>query len=145
MNPASNIAMEKFALLGNLAATLFMTGVIWFVQIVHYPLFAYYRDEGFRFHARRTANVVALPMLVEAMTAALLVIEHPSNSVLWTGLMLVGLLWLSTSFLQVPQHSALERGFQKPAYEILVRSNWLRTVAWSIRAALMLWIVAGRQ
>jgi hypothetical protein len=27
-------------LLANAAATFFMVGVIWFVQVVHYPLFA---------------------------------------------------------------------------------------------------------
>jgi hypothetical protein len=31
--------MVKLVLLANLAATFFMVGLIWFVQIVHYPLF----------------------------------------------------------------------------------------------------------
>jgi hypothetical protein len=30
----------KYVLLANLSATLFMVSVIWFVQMVHYPLFA---------------------------------------------------------------------------------------------------------
>ncbi len=32
-------AMFALLVLGNLAPTLMMTGLIWFVQIVHYPLF----------------------------------------------------------------------------------------------------------
>ena len=34
------LELETLILLGHLAATLFMVGVIWFVQVVHYPLFA---------------------------------------------------------------------------------------------------------
>jgi len=56
-------------LLVNAAATLFMVGVIWFVQIVHYPLFALVGEAAFseyeRHHARRTGWVVAIPMLLE--------------------------------------------------------------------------------
>lgn len=57
----------------HLAATLSMVGLIWFVQIVHYPLFAYVGAEKFiayeAAHARLTTWVVAPPMLTEALTA----------------------------------------------------------------------------
>ena len=137
--------MEQSALVANLAATLFMTGVIWFVQLVHYPLFAYYRDDAFAIHAQRTAYVVALPMLVEALTAFLLLVKRPTSPVLWVGLFLVGLIWLSTNFLQIPMHAKLESGFDPTAHQRLVRTNWLRTTAWSARSALMLWAVANKR
>ena len=34
-----NAALVKVIFLAHIAATLFMCGAIWFVQIVHYPLF----------------------------------------------------------------------------------------------------------
>jgi hypothetical protein len=53
----------------NLCASLFMTGVIWFVQIVHYPLFASVGAIDFpeyeRRHANRTGYVVAPVMIFE--------------------------------------------------------------------------------
>ena len=55
-------------LLACLASTLFMTGLIWFVQVVHYPLFD--RVGAARFvpyhaaHSRRTSWVVAAPMAI---------------------------------------------------------------------------------
>jgi hypothetical protein len=59
------------------AATLYMTGVIWFVQIVHYPLFSRVGQPGFseyaREHVRRTGRVVAGPMLVELASAVAVV------------------------------------------------------------------------
>lgn len=55
------------------AATLFMTGLIWFVQVVHYPLFGSAGRDIFagyeRAHQRRTGWVVGPPMLVELATA----------------------------------------------------------------------------
>ncbi len=69
------------ALLVNLAATLFMVGVIWFVQIVHYPLFARVGAGGFpaysERHSRLTGLVVGPLMLAEAATAAALVLGPP--------------------------------------------------------------------
>ena len=64
-------------LLVNALATIALTGLIWFVQLVHYPLFAL-ADNG-RFaryeaeHARRTSWVVAPLMTLEAVTAMMLV------------------------------------------------------------------------
>ena len=62
----------------HLAATLVMVGVIWYVQLVHYPLMARVATTSFpefhNEHTRRTGWVVIGPMLVEAATAVLLVV-----------------------------------------------------------------------
>ena len=56
----------------HLVATVFMVGLIWFVQVVHYPLFDRISgDASIQYaaeHQRRTAWVVGLPMLVEGIT-----------------------------------------------------------------------------
>jgi hypothetical protein len=54
------------------------------------------------------------------------------------GAALLGAIWLSTFALQVPRHGALCHGFDADVHRGLVRSNWLRTVAWSLRSALVL-------
>ena len=137
-----------FLLLLNFAATLFMTGVIWFVQLVHYPLFARVGESGFSaysgLHSQKTTWVVGPPMLLELATSTLL-IAHPLPGIaawqVWLGLALVGGLWLSTAFLQVPQHNKLGGGFQPAAHRFLVASNWLRTLLWSVRSALVFWML----
>jgi hypothetical protein len=62
----------KYVLLAHLAATLFMVGVIWFVQVIHYPLFSRVGPEKFSVyseaHSRLTTYVVGSPMLVEFST-----------------------------------------------------------------------------
>ena len=139
----------KYVLLVHLAATLVMVGVIWFVQIVHYPLFSRVGSGGFALysdaHSRLTTYVVGPPMLVEAATALLLVFRRPEGVSLTAaviGLALVGVVWLSTALLQVPRHSTLGSGFDHAAWNGLVLSNWVRTVAWSARGLLVLWMTA---
>jgi magnesium-transporting ATPase (P-type) len=125
------------------AATWAMTGLIWFVQVVHYPLFAGVGGEKFAAyeaaHARLTTWVVAPLMLVELITALSIAFSGPPlipSRERWLGLALVGALWLSTAAVQVPLHNRLAAGFDAEAWSALVRSNWIRTAAWSIRALL---------
>jgi hypothetical protein len=136
-------------LLAHAAATLFMVGVIWFVQLVHYPLFARVGRPGFAAysgsHARLTGLVVGPPMLLEAATAVALVVWTPpgiSVPLVWEGLILVAEIWLSTAFLQSPRHTTLGRGFDPSAHRFLVTSNWLRTVLWSLRGLVVLCILS---
>ncbi len=123
------------------AATLYMTGVIWFVQIVHYPLFSRVGLPGFseyeREHARRTGWVVAGPMLAELASAAS-VVWVVGGPLSWIGLGLVGIIWMSTWIWQVPAHRRLEAGFDAAAHARLMRTNWVRAAAWTARSVIAL-------
>ena len=130
----------------NLASTWFLAGLIWTIQLVHYPLFDRVGREGFAAyegaHARMITPLVGPVMLLEAMTAVLLVVSRPRFVpawAAWTGLALVGVAWLSTFLLQVPMHGTLARGFDAEAHARLVGTNWIRTAAWSARALLCAW------
>lgn len=133
----------------NLFSTLAMVGLIWFVQIVHYPMFRNVGEGSFpdyaRLHQKLTTWVVAPLMLVEAFTAVGLLYRSPASippSWLWTGVALVFVVWLSTALLQVPRHGALaESGFSTTHHFALVTTNWVRTIAWTARGALMTMIV----
>ena len=131
----------------HLAATLFMTGLIWFVQVVHYPLFASVPGEAFApyaaRHQRLTTFVVGPVMGVELATAVGLFWSNIPRLELWLGLGLLGVIWLSTALVQVPRHSRLNRGYDAEVISELVGSNWLRTAAWTLRAGLVL-LWAGR-
>lgn len=122
----------------HVAATWLMTGLIWFVQVVHYPLMGRVGAAGFseyeRAHTRRTSWVVGPPMLVEAGTA-LLLLDRGTPAIV--GLALLGGIWLSTAALQVPMHRRLADGFDAAAHRRLVATNWLRTIGWSLRSILV--------
>ena len=137
--------MIEVLVVAHAAATLFMVGVIWFVQVVHYPLMARVSASEFaayeREHQNRTTFVVAPTMLIEAVSAALLLVVVPPGLgciLPAVGIALLALIWLSTFLVQVPLHTRLAGGFDAGLHRRLVVSNWLRTVPWTGRGILVL-------
>ncbi len=132
-------------LLLHTAATLAMTGVIWFVQLVHYPLFPYAAEGDFRAfaldHQRRTSWVVVPLMLTEAGTATLLLSSDSDPVKIWLGGGLLVSIWISTALVQVPLHGRLAEGFDPKAARRLVTTNWFRTAAWTARAVIAVQLV----
>lgn len=123
------------------AATWTMVGVIWFVQLVHYPLFDAVSPHGFPAYQsaniRLTAWMVGLPMVVELVTAARLA-RIRLDAASWAGLALLAVVWLSTGLLQYPANLSLAAAFDPALHERLVLTNWIRTVAWTARGLLAL-------
>jgi hypothetical protein len=138
-------------LVAQAVASGMMAGIIWFVQVVHYPLFtaaAPADDGGYaRDNQARTARVVLPPMLVEAAAAAWLAVDPPAavgRGPALVGLVIVGLLWASTLGVQMPLHGRLAREGHAPATVArLVHSNWPRTLLWTARALLAAWMLAA--
>lgn len=122
--------------------TLFMAGVIWIIQVVHYPLYRLVGPERFadyeREHCARISWVVLPTMVAELVFALLLALSPPRGceSLAWQGLALLIVVWMSTFLLQVPCHRRLERGFDAAAAKRLVATNWIRTIAWTLRAGI---------
>lgn len=142
-----NDVLIRSVLLAQIAATLYMTGLIWFVQVVHYPLLGAVGESDFPAYEQRhmslTTWVVAPPMLFEAATAVLLFWLRPAGVSIvfvWAGVVLLAIIWLSTAFLQVPCHESLAKGFDLDVQRRLVSTNWIRTAAWSLRGLLVLWM-----
>lgn len=130
----------------NLACAWFMAGLIWTIQLVHYPLFSHADPARFTgFHARHSARItwIAAPvMCIELAAAALLAWRAPLDApvwLAWTCLALAAIIWASTFLLQVPAHGRLREGFHSETHRRLVLTNWIRTAAWSARALLLLW------
>ncbi len=132
--------------LAHAGATWFMVGLIWFVQLVHYPLMGKVPASGFSEysaeHQRRTTWIVAPAMFAEAgctIVLALFPHGHGADSpVRWVGLGLLVLAWASTFTTQVPLHARLSTGFDKKVWRRLVNTNWVRTVAWTGRGVVAL-------
>lgn len=136
-------------LITNLISTWYMVGLIWMVQIVHYPLFAKVGTEHYESyqisHQSLTTWVVGPPMLIEIATAVLLIWSRPASVPDWliyTALGLLAIVWASTAFLQVPCHEKLTSGFDGAIHSRLVVSNWIRTVCWTGRGLLMIWAMS---
>ena len=131
----------------HLISATVMTGVIWFTQVVHYPLFARIPEGVSPTHAvenqRRTSYVVGVPMLVEGLSAIALFISPPGDSsraLPFVSGALLAVVLLSTISIQVPRHAELATELSQAEIETtvrrLVRSNWIRTIGWSARTVI---------
>ena len=144
MDPRGAHAGHRVILLLQVATTWAMTGIIWFVQRVQYPSFARVDVSSFpEFHAHHSTAVsfiVAPLMLVEAISAIAFLwapLRVQTTWQIWLGIGLIALIWVSTFLLQVPAHNRLGSGFDEDSWRMLVSSNWVRTIAWSVRAGLV--------
>ena len=127
--------------LGTLFTTFFMTGLIWFVQIVHYPLFEKVGKEVFveyeKSHTQLTGYLVAPMMIAEFAFTSLWLYQSPNLS-LWMAFVLLLIIWASTFFVQVPLHGHLSKNYKARHIKKLVRSNWIRTIAWTLKSGVLL-------
>ncbi len=129
----------------------FMTGLIWLIQSVHYPLMSMVSPEKFQvFHAAhsfRISWIVGPVMLLELITGGMLVFQASESDRLWAGLCfgLTIFVFGVTAFYSVPAHGLLAGGFDEHAHERLVFTNWLRTIAWSIHLALCIGLASSQR
>ena len=126
----------------NVISAFLLTGVIWTIQIVHYPSFHYIDKLSFtnfhNFHERRISIIVMPLMLIELITSIALYIHNMWSIIFALNLLIVGLIWCSTFFVQVPIHSILSEKKDKNLIEKLVNTNWIRTFLWSTRMLLII-------
>ncbi|HMP73964.1 MAG TPA: hypothetical protein PKE55_11945 [Kiritimatiellia bacterium] len=128
----------------HLAATFGMFGVIWFVQLIQYPLFDRIPPADFpayhHTYTRRIALIV-IPLMLTELATSLLLLRHDTSIPNLLGLALIALIWLSTFTLQVPCHQKLSQGYHAPTHRKLVLTNWIRTAAWTTRTFLLILLI----
>ena len=121
-----------------------LTGLIWIIQLVHYPAFRYIEASRFpkfhQMHSRKISFVVIPLMIAELITAIWLAFSEASSGYFQSIILLLTLLvWLSTFGLQVPCHSKMTNGKDLHQIEKLILTNWIRTLAWSAKSAMLAW------
>ena len=121
----------------NLISTLLLTGLIWTIQLVHYPSFKYVSEEKFsvfmEFHMKNITYLVGPLMLIEIIVSANL-FSLAIDKLIIINLLIVTLIWLSTLFLSIPCHNKLKDGYQLQTIKKLTLTNWPRTILWSLKS-----------
>ena len=72
---------------------------------------------------------------VELVAAGGLWLVAPTDPWTIAGAVLIAIIWVSTALIQIPCHNRLTSGFHQPSHRRLVDSNWIRTIAWTLRGA----------
>ncbi|MBK8398700.1 MAG: hypothetical protein IPL26_26060 [Leptospiraceae bacterium] len=135
----------------NLISTLFLTGLIWTIQIVHYPLFSLVGEKEFiayhSAHSSQISKIVIPLMLLELISTLLNCFYIPfakSNDfefkiLNYSGILFVIIVWFSTFLLSVPEHNVLANGWNNESIQKLVITNWVRTIVWTFHSFLLVY------
>lgn len=134
------------------AGTWAMVGLIWTIQVLHYPLMAKVPGEGFpaylEAHQQRVVVVLAIFSIVEVTAAAALAVRNQGIPTwLWLGSgALLAAIWIATGAYYAPLHGRLSDGWDPDLHAELVDMNWFRTIGWSARgvAAAAMLVLAAR-
>ena len=133
-------------LIAHLIFSSIMTGVIWVIQIVHYPSFHFIEKELYtafqKFHMNKISIIVIPVMLAELITGIMLLFDKSSKSFfLITSLIILILIWAITGVFFSKVHSKLIFGYQELVVNQLVVMNWIRTLLWTLRLFFLLCFV----
>jgi hypothetical protein len=129
-------------LIALMAASWWMAAVTWMVQLLVYPTFAAIDAERWIAHHERhgalMTPLVFPPMLVQLLVPVALLAGGPDTGVgrplALLLLALAGACWVITITVSVPCHRRLGKAFSDATLRRLVRTHWLRTIAWTALA-----------
>ena len=137
------LSLSGKLLVALLVASAFNTGLIWIVQLVHYPGFLRISPEAYanyqQFHMREISFIVAPSMLIELLLtmAGLVTVDLSRSYLYWGAALCLAVVWAVTFFVSVPLHGALVNGYNAEGIQRLIDSNWWRTAGWSLRTVLL--------
>lgn len=124
----------------HLLVTAMMTGLIWTIQLVHYPSFHFVNivvyKEFQKFHMSRI-SIIVMPLMIFELLSGVFLMMLNQQYLFFVNFILIVLIWLSTFLLSVPAHSKLEKGYNHEAVNQLVNTNWVRTLLWTVRLILL--------
>jgi hypothetical protein len=125
-----------------LYSNLALIGLIWTVQLVHYPSFLFVeKSRFFEFqdhHMKKITFVVMPLMLIELFCGAILLYQNYNNLLFLTSFLCLAFIWAWTFFVNVPLHSKLLLKHDDELIHALIKSNWPRTILWSFK---LIWVM----
>ena len=140
---------EKELAIANLLVAAILTGLIWTIQVVHYPSFKYVEASQFiefqHRHMRNISYVVIPLMLLEVFLAIWLQMNLGGKISTAGGVsanILLLIIWIATFAVSSSIHSQLAtNGLDYKLITRLVNTNWIRTIAWTLRTGILTFIV----
>ena len=126
----------------HLIFTSIMVGVIWVIQLVHYPSFHFIKPDIYtvfqKFHMEKISMIVMPMMIAELITVLLLLYSEDSKNILIIiSFILLIIIWGITAVFFSGMHNKLIAGYQETIVNDLIVMNWIRTLLWTIRLLLL--------
>ena len=138
----------SFALIGNLCASVFMTGIIWFIQFVQYPLLNHISSFDFScYYKKYTTRIVWIiyPVMIMEICFASWLSFLPVQSKLQIPILItyvmLALASLNTFMIQAPLNHKLQLAFDKAVLSKILFYNKIRLFSWTVRTLVLCWII----
>jgi phage terminase large subunit-like protein len=134
-------SLETFIVVAQVFASVGMFGVIWTIQVVHYPLMKQVPESAFKAygaeHTARITFIVGPLMAVEGLCVLALLARPPDGIAWWLpwiGAIAEAVAIGTTAFVSAPLHGRLSERHDTELLDRLVSTNWIRTAAWTSRS-----------
>ena len=136
------------ALLGNLCASVLMTGIISFIQFIQYPLLFHISSFDFTCYFKKYVSRITwfiYPVLIIEIAFALWLSFLPLQSKLQLPILityiLLALVTMNTLLIQTPLIQKLQHSFDKAVLSKIMFYNWIRFVSSALRTLILCWII----
>ena len=108
--------------------------LIWLVQLIIYPSFRYTADEYFiTWHARYTGLIALVVTPLMLFQVGIEIMHVLFLTTRWLRIGFIAAIWISTFSFSVPCHNRLHaEGKKRELVERLIKTNWIRTVLWTM-------------
>ena len=129
----------------HIISTSIMVGVIWVMQLVHYPSFKYVNESDYiifqKFHMSNISYIVFPAMFTELITGLLIFFSGEKSLFFVLSLICLFLIWVITGVLFTKFHNILQKGKDLKMIEKMIKANWTRTLLWTLRIIMILFVI----
>ena len=132
--------MDTLILL-NFIVTLTMLSIIMVTQLVSYPLFLNVDEKIFTsYHSEyvKRITIIVMPVMIIELVLTIMLYYMLDGFLSQIFLISIVLIFISTVIIQVPIHNKLKFSYDEHLAKKLIKTNWIRTVCWSLRGFLVL-------
>ena len=121
----------------------YLVSLLFMTQFITYPTFLHIDKDKFSEYHRKYVNnisfIVAPVMLIELLTLSLIA-YFSSEFLIIKSLILLLVIWLTTFFIMTPSHNRISKSFNKKEIISLINYNWVRTILWSFKLLLIIFL-----
>ena len=129
----------------HIISTSIMVGVIWVIQLVHYPSFKYVNESDYinfqKYHMSNISYIVFPVMFTELITALIILFFGEKSLFFVLSLICLFLIWVITGVLFTKYHSILKEGKDLMIIEKMIKANWIRALLWTMRLIMILFVI----
>ena len=121
----------------------YLVSLVFMTQFITYPTFLHIDKDKFSEYHRKYVNnisfIVAPVMLIELLTL-LLIAYFSKDFLIIKSLILLLVIWLTTFFIMIPSHNKISKSFNKKEINRLINYNWVRTILWSFKLLVIIFL-----